>query len=167
MTLVTWDEVRKFIAGYASGVSLVLAGHPFDTIKVRMQSEGTGGRFRGVWHCLSSTVRNEGFRGLYKGMAAPLLMTGGVNSLLFGVQYTLVEVIANKRNHAKATLSDTMMAAVASGAFISIVVTPMEGIKARLQVQYAGDAAYKGVCLTIYLFPFQYSVDTRPNGLRP
>eukprot|EP00039_Didymoeca_costata_P030030 m.27606 g.27606 ORF g.27606 m.27606 type:complete len:298 (+) comp7911_c0_seq4:125-1018(+) len=144
MTLVTWDEVRKFIAGYASGVSLVLAGHPFDTIKVRMQSEGTGGRFRGVWHCLSSTVRNEGFRGLYKGMAAPLLMTGGVNSLLFGVQYTLVEVIANKRNHAKATLSDTMMAAVASGAFISIVVTPMEGIKARLQVQYAGDAAYKG-----------------------
>ena len=114
-------------------------------------------------------------------------MTGGVNSLLFGVQYTLVEVIANKRNHAKATLSDTMMvcthifilincnlspfvktkAAVASGAFISIVVTPMEGIKARLQVQYAGDAAYKGVCLATYLFPFQYCVDTRPNGLCP
>lgn len=33
---LAWTRVRKFIAGYASGVSLVLAGHPFDTIKVRV-----------------------------------------------------------------------------------------------------------------------------------
>ena len=31
---LAWTRVRKFVAGYASGVSLVLAGHPFDTIKV-------------------------------------------------------------------------------------------------------------------------------------
>ena len=37
-----------------------------------------------------------------------------------------------------------MQAAVLSGAIIPIIVTPMEGIKARLQVQYAGE---KGVAL--------------------
>jgi hypothetical protein len=36
---LAWTRVRKFIAGYASGVSLVLAGHPFDTIKVCLPSK--------------------------------------------------------------------------------------------------------------------------------
>ena len=29
--------IRSFIAGGAGGISIVLSGHPFDTIKVRMQ----------------------------------------------------------------------------------------------------------------------------------
>jgi hypothetical protein len=68
------------------------------------------------------------------GMAVPLVMTGVVNSLLFGMHYNFVSEIAKLRGHARATLSDTCAAAVASGALISIIVTPMEGIKARLQV---------------------------------
>ena len=37
---VWWPRVRNFLAGYNSGIFLVLAGHPFDTIKVRLQAEG-------------------------------------------------------------------------------------------------------------------------------
>ena len=48
-----WPKVRNFLAGYSSGVCLVLAGHPFDTIKVRLQNEGTKvGRFSGLGDCL-------------------------------------------------------------------------------------------------------------------
>ena len=54
-----WARVRKFLAGYVSGCCLVLAGHPFDTIKVRMQSEGKGGRFVGVVDCVQTTVKRE------------------------------------------------------------------------------------------------------------
>ena len=78
---------------YTEGVSLVLAGHPFDTIKVRMQTQGQGGaaggsapKFNGVLDCVKTTVANEGVQGLYKGLSTPLLMTGFVNSLLFGMQ---------------------------------------------------------------------------------
>ena len=50
---------------------LVLAGHPFDTIKVRLQAEGTlSTRFQGPLHCVRETLAHEGVRGLYKGMAA-------------------------------------------------------------------------------------------------
>ena len=31
---MAWTRTRNFLAGYSSGVCLVLAGHPFDTIKV-------------------------------------------------------------------------------------------------------------------------------------
>ena len=157
----TWTRVRKFIAGYVSGACLVLAGHPFDTIKVRMQSEGAASkRFNGVVDCVAKTVRHEGVRGLYKGMAAPLVMTGGINSILFGTQFNIVSDFVKQRGGTpgqdKPTLQETMKAAVISGAFISIFVTPMEGVKARLQVQYnsnIGDAALKSKQLNIYKGP--------------
>ena len=157
----TWTRVRKFIAGYVSGACLVLAGHPFDTIKVRMQSEGAASkRFNGVVDCVAKTVRHEGVRGLYKGMAAPLAMTGGINSILFGTQFNIVSEFVKQRGGTpgqdKPTLQETMKAAVISGAFISIFVTPMEGVKARLQVQYnanKSDAALKSKGLNHYTGP--------------
>lgn len=54
-----WPNFRHFISGTASGVALVLAGHAFDTVKVRLQSETTG-KFKGPIHCLMVTVREEG-----------------------------------------------------------------------------------------------------------
>eukprot|EP00666_Eupelagonemidae_sp_cell4sb_P013629 gene13629-20952_t len=64
--------MRRFIGGYASGISLVLVGHPFDTIKVRLQTGGVArcgagqARFAGVADCVRQTVAREGVRGLYK-----------------------------------------------------------------------------------------------------
>jgi hypothetical protein len=58
-----------------------------------MQTQGQGGaaggsapKFNGVLDCVKTTVTNEGVQGLYKGLSTPLLMTGFVNSLLFGMQ---------------------------------------------------------------------------------
>jgi len=135
----SWLRIKRFIAGYSSGVALVVAGHPFDTIKVRMQTQGSQGKFNGVVDCVRSTIQHEGVGGLYKGMLTPLLMTGFVNSALFGMQFNIVaEIVRHRTNDpaAKPTVAETMQAAVVSGGIISILVTPMEGIKGRLQVQY-------------------------------
>jgi solute carrier family 25 carnitine/acylcarnitine transporter 20/29 len=81
---IVWPRIRHFLAGTASGVCLVLAGHPLDTIKVRLQSTQAD-RFAGPWQCLKETIRNEGFGGLYKGASPPLVMTGFINSIMFGL----------------------------------------------------------------------------------
>ena len=60
-TQTPWQRVRNFIAGYCSGICLVLVGHPFDTIKVRLQTEGTSGKFKGPIHCLKETFANEAY----------------------------------------------------------------------------------------------------------
>jgi len=145
-----WERLKNFIAGSVSGFALVAAGHPFDTIKVRMQSQGastaTHPRFSGPLDCLKQSIRREGFRSLYKGALAPFLLTGGINSILFGLQGICVsEIVAKDPNNV--TLGETMRAAVLSGAMISVIVAPMEGVKARLQVQYnqvGVPAKYKG-----------------------
>lgn len=55
------------------------------------------GRFNGVVDCVKQSVQKEGIKGVYKGMAAPLFMTGLVNSALFGMQYNLVGAMVAKR----------------------------------------------------------------------
>ena len=43
-----------------AGVASVLVGHPFDTVKVRLQTQAFGGpKYRGTFHCFASIVRQE------------------------------------------------------------------------------------------------------------
>jgi len=76
---------------------------------------------------------------VYKGVVPPLLLTGTINSVLFGTQAMLVKA-QMRPDQGKATVTQTMIAAVGSGFFMSVLVAPMEGVKARLQVSTAKDA---------------------------
>lgn len=81
---------RGFVAGVFSGIAKLsgtlpaviwlryfiansrIVGHPFDTVKVRLQTTDKS-QFRGPLDCLLQTVRKEGFAGLYKGATPPLV----------------------------------------------------------------------------------------------
>jgi solute carrier family 25 carnitine/acylcarnitine transporter 20/29 len=115
-----YPRTRSFVAGWASGVALVLAGHPFDTVKVRLQTQGVEGRFRGPLDCVRQTVVKEGFFGLYKGAAPPLVMTGFINSMLFGLQAQAVRAVVGGASRSPTTL-ETMEAAIISGTTIFAV----------------------------------------------
>lgn len=65
------DAVKSFVAGGAGGMSLVLVGHPLDTMKVRMQTAPPG-QYTGMMDCLGQIMKADGPRGLYRGMGAPL-----------------------------------------------------------------------------------------------
>jgi solute carrier family 25 carnitine/acylcarnitine transporter 20/29 len=76
-----WSQARATLAGGGGGAASLAIGHPFDTIKVRCQTDsGVGGRgvngvarFRGPMHCLGDTVHKEGLTALYRGVASPLI----------------------------------------------------------------------------------------------
>ena len=128
-------------------MSLILTGHPFDTIKVRLQKEGTSGKFNGPLSCLTQTVRKEGLKALYKGVTPPLFATGIINSILFGLQGAIIPLIAKSKSVEGATTFEVSQSAILTGGIVSVVVAPIEGIKARLQVQYGANAhelKYKG-----------------------
>lgn len=79
---------KQFAAGGVGGVCLILAGHPMDTIKVRIQTmptpkPGERPQYRGMMDCVAKTLRHEGVRGFYRGMAAPLIGATPVNSFCF------------------------------------------------------------------------------------
>lgn len=64
------DSAKSFLAGGAAGIGAVLAGHPFDTLKVRLQ---TSNQYKGLADCFRQTVAKDGLLALYRGMSAPLV----------------------------------------------------------------------------------------------
>jgi len=66
------------------------------------------------------------------------LATGFINSFMFGT-YGMVKQELQKNSKEVLTIPQIMFAGSFTGVFMSIIVTPMEGIKAQLQVQYAGE----------------------------
>lgn len=92
------DLAKDYLAGVAGGVAVVLIGHPFDTVKTRLQTSPSG-VYAGTIDCLKQTMQAEGMKGFYAGIGAFQLETSSSsflplscrmkNSLLLTVSLTL------------------------------------------------------------------------------
>ena len=60
-----------------------MVGHPFDTIKVRLQADRCGD-FVSPVQSLKKTVRAEGIAGLFKGLYSPLVGNVPIQAVIFG-----------------------------------------------------------------------------------
>ncbi|KAI8821041.1 mitochondrial carrier domain-containing protein [Fimicolochytrium jonesii] len=134
-----------FVAGLASGATKLLVGHPFDTVKVRLQTEGSFGRFSGPLDCMRATIRKEGFRALYKGATPPLLGWAMMDSVQMGSLNNLRLLIAGGDPETMLSIPEHAAAGLGAGIVVSFVATPVELLKGKLQVQYdAATRVYKG-----------------------
>lgn len=57
----TMAQIRSFAAGGAGGVCAVVIGHPFDLVKVRLQT-AEAGIYSGAMDVVRRTVAKEGLR---------------------------------------------------------------------------------------------------------
>jgi len=151
------DVFTHFVAGWVSGCAGVLVSHPLDTVKVRLQTQGVSGiqqQYRGTWHCLSETVKNEKVYGLFKGMSSPLLGTALWNAVIFGTYGNTIRWLAGDSLEEQHRMSNVVIASLASGFTQTFVITPLELTKTRLQIQTSQkNQVYKGLidcCRQIY-----------------
>lgn len=166
--------VLDFAFGSIAGIVGKTIEFPFDTVKVRLQTSAPGA-YAGTLDCLVQTIRNEGFRGLYKGLSSPLVGSMAENAILFSAYNGIQNGFrrwegtydpARAADPAPLSTFKIAFAAAGAGAAVSLVLTPVELIKCKLQVQdMAGQAGasnplrYKG--------PIDVLVRTlRSEGLR-
>jgi solute carrier family 25 carnitine/acylcarnitine transporter 20/29 len=65
--------LRSLAAGGFGGICAVVVGHPFDLVKVRLQTAEKG-VYKGAFDVVSRSVAKDGLaRGLYAGVSAPLV----------------------------------------------------------------------------------------------
>lgn len=118
---------KEFVAGSIAGASGVLAGHPLDTIKTRMQTQTSKGYLSSL-HCFRDMCRREGMRSFYRGLSWPMLSKSIEQCLVFG----LVE----QSKKALPLEGDSLL--VASGALAGLVgmgiLTPVYVVKVQLQL---------------------------------
>ncbi|CAK7894030.1 mitochondrial ornithine transporter 1 [[Candida] anglica] len=135
-----------FVAGMFSGVMKNVVGHPFDTIKVRLQTAPEG-RFKGPMDCVLQTLKNEGPKGFYKGFTPPLVGWVMMDSVMLGSLHLYRRLVKENfyPEEKKLPLFGHVVAGLGSGLTVSFVAAPIEQFKARLQVQYdANSKIYSG-----------------------
>jgi solute carrier family 25 (mitochondrial carnitine/acylcarnitine transporter), member 20/29 len=137
-----------FIAGGVAGSASVIVGHPFDTIKVRLQTAVTTSN-----NSIIQTIREfGGISSLFRGMTAPLGAAAIINAIVFG-SYGFSSRLYDQysTNNSNNSIDDEPASsssyithdpwhkAFICGAFAgfvqSFIICPLEHIKCRLQIQ--------------------------------
>ncbi|XP_078442501.1 mitochondrial substrate carrier family protein [Wolffia australiana] len=135
------DVVKDLAAGTVGGVAQLVVGHPFDTIKVKLQSQpaplpGQPPKFAGAMDAVKQTLSAEGPRGLYKGMGAPLATVAAFNALLFTVRGQM-EGLVRSEPGSPLSVNQQVVCGAGAGVAVSFLACPTELIKCRLQAQSA------------------------------
>jgi len=122
--------LKDLTAGSVAGLAICLSGHPFDTLKVRMQMEQKASLFKSI----TGIAKKEGILAFYKGMESPLLTVPLVNALVFG-SYELYKKIFHIKSTEEFSLFGGLCAGMFAGFVNCIIIGPIELAKCRLQMQ--------------------------------
>ncbi|KAF7309474.1 hypothetical protein MIND_00318200 [Mycena indigotica] len=148
MAGVSLDPTIDFLAGTVAGTAGLIAGFPFDTVKVRLQTPELSGHYSGsTLRAIATIVNEERVLGLYKGIASPLLTVALMNGLVFA-SYNLFLRLQCPASAESATLAQITLAGVGSGIVSAVVTTPTELIKIRQQ-QCVGHTTARGIAVGI------------------
>ncbi|WVR04730.1 hypothetical protein IAU60_001741 [Kwoniella sp. DSM 27419] len=144
------NAIEDIAFGSAAGMIAKVFEHPFDLVKVRLQSQPTDRAltFKGPWDCFKQTYGKEGFLGLYRGLSAPLTGAAIENATLFVCYNKWKDLILAVRPDTPGSLSEKgkgkarelemselAIAGGGAGFMASFVLTPIELVKCRMQVQ--------------------------------
>ncbi|CAL0331385.1 unnamed protein product [Lupinus luteus] len=129
---------KEYVAGLLAGVSTVAIGHPFDTVKVKLQKHNTeahGIQYRSSLHCTARILKTEGIKGLYRGATSSFVGMAFESSLLFGIYSQTKQSLQGAEQSGEPQPRVIIPSAAYGGAIISFVLCPTELVKCRMQIQ--------------------------------
>ncbi|KAL7820064.1 mitochondrial carrier [Trichoderma gracile] len=142
----TMDAVEDIIYGSVAGIAGKYIEYPFDTVKVRLQSQPDHLplRYTGPLDCFRQSIKSDGLLGLYRGISAPLFGAAAETSSLFlfesvGRELLYQTKVAPRGN--ELTLPLLWLTGAISGVFTSFVLTPIELVKCRIQAPALSEGA--------------------------
>ena len=104
---------------------------PVDTVKQRLQMSGSP--YRGVWDCVSQTIRAEGFGALYRSYATTLAMNVPFTAVHFTAYESSKIFLGTVDEAEEETFFVQFTAGGFAGGLASAVTTPLDVVKTRMQ----------------------------------
>jgi solute carrier family 25 carnitine/acylcarnitine transporter 20/29 len=116
----------NIIGGMTHATLVTAVGYPFDLVKARLQTK----MYSNSWSCITSTIKNEGFLGLYRGSLMPWIS----HMLKRPMQFPISEYLKIRADEAS---NNNKIYNYAIGGITgfpgSIVGNPLQVIKVRVQ----------------------------------
>ncbi|KAJ6902706.1 hypothetical protein NC651_020248 [Populus alba x Populus x berolinensis] len=137
--------IANGVAGMLSNLVSCVYYVPLDVICQRLMVQGLPGvaSYKGPFDVMCKVMKTEGFRGLYRGFGLTAVTQSPASALWWGTYGTAQHIIwrsmgyrddmDKKPSHLEMVTVQAMAGTVA-GACSSIITTPMDTIKTRLQV---------------------------------
>lgn len=137
---VWWKEgLFGLGTGVLYGFTSVTVGHPWDTVKTKMQAQ-RGFENVGMVKTFSKTFREQGVAGLYRGALSPLLGSMVFRSVQFGAYEATYTYLDNEAGRYPLPLTGGLQLRVIAGGLCggiarATIETPLEYIKINRQLQ--------------------------------
>jgi ornithine carrier protein len=141
------DGAREIMSGSLSGFVCKTFEYPFDTVKVLQQTSPVYGKLP-FYRVIYNTASQGGVRALYQGLTSPLVGAMFENATLFlayGAMKSALGVSKDPSLSNPVPMWKLLVSGAGSGLFSAFVLTPVELVKCRLQIQQgAGTREYSG-----------------------
>ncbi|KAJ6494743.1 mitochondrial tricarboxylate transporter [Mycena vitilis] len=128
---------RSLLAGLGAGMmEAIFAVTPSETIKTKLidDAKRPNPQYRGLIHGTASIVRQEGIRGIYRGLF-PVMMRQGANSAVRFTTYSTLKQFVQGAARPGQTLPSTITFGIGAIAGLVTVYTtmPLDVVKTRMQ----------------------------------
>lgn len=140
------SPVTFICGGAANGLATVIS-YPFDTIRTRFIGQGKPPVYTGLFNCIGTILKVEGFRSLYRGFFATLIQIIPHGGAQFAI-YNKISVIFKEKGifvmSSLYTVKDrkkylspfgSFLAGAIAGAGAKVAIYPLDLAKKRLQIQ--------------------------------
>ena len=137
-TSFAWDVIRRLVAGGSAGMIACTATYPLDLVRTRLAAQTTVHHYNGLFHALYTIAKDEGVRGLYRGLSPTLVGVGPNLAINFAAYETFRKLAAEHDLGIPAGLNS--LACGSSAAVVSATATyPLDLVRRRLQMRCAKD----------------------------
>lgn len=131
-------DLRHFLCGAAAGTFATVIANPIDVVRTRLIAQDRAKGYRNSIHGLKIIMREEKFRGLFRGLGPSLLQIAPLAGSQFMFYNLFADLIRDNFNIAKSqTLPAWEMLIVGglTGCCAKFIVYPLDLSKKRLQIQ--------------------------------
>lgn len=136
---------RLLAGGSAGGIGIAVA-NPTELVKIRMQADSAGTRYRGTVDAFRSIVRDEGVRGLWQGVGPNIQRAIIVNAVELGTYDHSKMMLVRYAGASPDAVTTHFGASFIAGFFAAAASSPVDVVKNRLMSQPAGaERLYSGM----------------------
>lgn len=137
-------QKKSIVCGIMAGLTEATIIVPFELVKIRMQDQRNSQLYKSTFDAISKIFRQEGIFAFYNGLESTLWRHATWNGGYFGVIHFVRQSLPTASTKQE-TLRNNFIAGTIGGTFGTILNTPFDVVKTRIQNQLPGSVKYNWV----------------------